>query len=100
MLVIGKAGDVHVVEEVGVEREGTVNRVAQGRAAWCSRAGTAPVASHHCPGVSPGAGIIALTNTSARTGGRCAAIAAVNRRRTARRARCRRTHAPQPPLAR
>lgn len=50
-----------VVEEVGGEVEvGAVATVLRGR----DRAAIDPVLSHHSPAVSPGTGIIALTNTS------------------------------------
>lgn len=56
-----------VVEEVGGEVEvGAVATVLRGR----DRAAIDPVLSHHSPAVSPGTGIIALTNTSMRTGAR------------------------------
>ena len=64
----------HIVQEV--RRHIEIRRIAAAPAAL-SLTATAPVASHHAPAVSPGFGIIALTNTSIRTDARAQTSGAV-----------------------
>ena len=64
----------NVVEEICDEVEVGAVAAAVSRLRPCS---AAPVLSPHSPGVSPGAGIIALTKTSMRTGTRSQTSGAV-----------------------